>query len=165
MIRRAEARDAPALARVHVMSWRAAYPGLLDQGFLDSLDLDAREEWWQRALGRKANLVSVAEVDGRVEGFCLAAESTTEGWGEIYSLYVTADHWGQSLGRGLLGVGERDLAGAGFEEALLWVLEGNTRARDFYERQGWSKGKPIRLEEIGGRPVTEVRYEKSLRPT
>ena len=64
-----------------------------------------------------------------------------------------------------LGVGERDLAGAGFEEALLWVLEGNTRARDFYERQGWSKGKPIRLEEIGGRPVTEVRYEKSLRPT
>ena len=41
-------------------------------------------------------------------------------------------------------------------------LEGNTAARAFYERQGWVKGKPIRLETIGGTEITEVRYERGL---
>ncbi len=74
------------------------------------------------------------------------------------------DHWGQGMGRALLNAGEARLAADGFERALLWVLEGNEAARAFYERQGWVKGKPIRLETIGGTEITEVRYEKALEP-
>jgi hypothetical protein len=51
---------------------------------------------------------------------------------------------------------------AGYWRGLLWVLQGNNRARAFYERQGWALGKPIRIEAIGGTDVTEVRYEKAL---
>jgi len=63
-----------------------------------------------------------------------------------------------------LEAGEAHLASDGFERCLLWVLEGNSRARAFYERQGWVKGNPIRLETIGGTEITEARYEKALEP-
>ncbi len=134
----------------------------MDQGFLDNLDVEARGRWWETALGREANLVHVAEVEGAIEGFCLSGASTESGWGEVYAIYVTPGHWGVGLGRALLTGGESDLAGAGYLQALLWVLIGNTRARAFYERQGWALGRSIRVESIGGADVTEVRYEKSL---
>jgi GNAT superfamily N-acetyltransferase len=162
MIRSAEPEDAPDLARVHVTSWQAAYKGLVNQGFLDSLDVESRTAWWDRALAREANLVSVGEIDGTVEGFCLAGTSGDAGWGEVFAIYVAPDHWGTGLGKGLLEAGEGGLFSAGHERALLWVLDGNARARAFYQRRGWAIGKPIRIENIGGTDLTEVRYEKSL---
>ncbi len=165
MIRRAEPRDAASLARVHVTSWQAAYQGLVNQDFLDSLDVEARTVWWERAVGREANLVSVGEIEGKVEGFCLAGASADEGWGEVFAIYVAPEHWGTGIGRDLIVAGEGALSGAGHERALLWVLEGNTRARTFYQRHGWALGKPIRIENIGGADLTEVRYEKSLTTT
>ena len=74
------------------------------------------------------------------------------------------ERWGMGLGRALLATSEALLADMGFIRAMLWVLEGNDRARAFYQRQGWSQGAPFRLETIGGTEVTEVRYEKSLAP-
>jgi GNAT superfamily N-acetyltransferase len=145
-----------------VTSWQAAYPGLIDQALLDSLDVAARTAWWEGALAREANQVHVGEADGVVEGFCLVGASSDEGWGEVYAIYVTAEHWGIGMGRDLLAAGEATLASAGFERALLWVLDGNVRGRRFYERQGWSLGAPFRIESIGGVDVTEVRYEKAL---
>jgi CTP:molybdopterin cytidylyltransferase MocA len=62
----------------------------------------------------------------------------------------------------LLDAGAATLRDEGFDRGLLWVLEANTRARRFYERQGWRVGKPIRVEDIGGNQVTEVRYEIDL---
>jgi GNAT superfamily N-acetyltransferase len=164
MIRRARPDDAGGLARAHVSSWQAAYRGMIDQAFLDSLDVVARSAWWERALAREANLVHVGEVDGVIEGFCLVGASSEEGWGEVYAIYVTPEHWGVGMGRDLLGAGESTLAGAGFERAMLWVLDRNVRGRRFYERQGWSLGAPFRIESIGGADVTEVRYEKALGP-
>jgi GNAT superfamily N-acetyltransferase len=85
--------------------------------------------------------------------------------GEVYAIYVDPHRWGEGIGRDLLAAGEQALIDDGHWQALLWVLDGNTRARAFYERQGWAQGKPIRIENIGGTDVNEVRYEKPLGPT
>ena len=37
LLRPAEPADALAVARVHVLSWQAAYRGLIDDAYLDSL--------------------------------------------------------------------------------------------------------------------------------
>jgi ribosomal protein S18 acetylase RimI-like enzyme len=145
VIRRAEHDDAAGLARVHIRSWQAAYPGLIDQVFLDSMSIETRTDWWERALTREGNLVWVADVDSAIEGFVLAGASTTGGWGEVYAIYVDAGHWGAGLGHALLSAAVDGLTDAGFERALLWVLRDNTRARAFYERQGWELGQPIRI--------------------
>jgi GNAT superfamily N-acetyltransferase len=164
VIRRATPDDSAGLAGVHVASWQAAYRGLIDQAFLDSLDVQARTAWWDRALAREANLVHVGVTDGVVEGFCLVGASADEGWGEVYALYVVPQRWGTGMGHELLSAGERGLARAGFDRALLWVLDRNSRGRRFYEREGWALGAPFRVERIGAADVTEVRYEKALTP-
>lgn len=162
MIRRGKPGDEAGLARVHVASWQAAYRGLMDQAFLDGLDLEARTAWWATALTRQTNLINVVVVEGSIAGFCLAGASTQDGWGEVYAIYVDPEHWGEGMGADLLRAGEADLAAAGHSQALLWVLSRNGPARAFYERQGWALAKPMRIESIGGADVTEVRYEKAL---
>lgn len=161
MVRWATVDDAEALADVHVSSWQSAYAGIFPKEFLDGLDRTQRVGWWRRFLNDGAR-VHVSESGG-VVGFCHADDSDEEGWGEIFSIYVHPDHWGEGHGRDLLLAGESTLIAKGHERALLWVLEANERGRKFYERQGWIVGKPIRVEEIGGVQVTEVRYEKDLR--
>lgn len=161
MLRWAVPDDAADLADVHVTTWQEAYRGIFTDDFLDSLDRGTRARWWRTFLTDGAR-VHVAVTGGSVVGFCHAAGSDDEGWGEVYSIYVHPDHWGAGHGHSLLAAGEEALADAGHRRALLWVLEENERGRAFYERQGWMPGKPFRVEEIGGVQVTELRYEKDL---
>jgi hypothetical protein len=44
----------------------------------------------------------------------------------------------------------------------LWVLDTNARAREFYERHGWSLDGRTMQQEIGGATATEVRYTTHL---
>ncbi len=96
-------------------------------------------------------------------GFCFYGDAAEPGWGEVYAIYVHPSHWGEGHGSALLSAAEDALSTLGFERALLWVLRQNRQARFFYENRGWVLGAPIKLEEIGGIQVTEVRYERALR--
>ena len=159
-IRPAEADDAPILAALHIRSWQVAYRGILSVDYLESLDIGHRTDFWRRFLEEGAHVL-VAE-DDHVLGFCHASESNDDGWGEIHSIYVDPDHWGRGIGGSLLAAGEARLVELGFGKGLLWVLEGNLSARGFYESKGWVLGRRFQVLEIGGTPVTEVRYEIEL---
>lgn len=162
MIRPAMPGDAALLGRLHIETWQIAYEGLFAGDFLEGLDVPARISWFERNI-RNGRNVLVAEEGTDLVGFCFIGESAETGWGEVYAIYVHPDFWGDGYGRRLLEAAEHELSQLGFTRALLWVLEPNGRARTFYERQGWTLGKPIRIEEIGGAQVNEVRYERELR--
>jgi len=83
--------------------------------------------------------------------------------GEVYAIYVLPDCWGQGIGRALLAHAERDLIEHGYDEAVLWVLADNQRARAFYERAGWHADGGTKRDTFGGREVEEVRYRRALR--
>lgn len=149
------------LARIHIQAWRQAYSHVFPEEFLAGLDLDRREQWFDAQIGKGEGLI-VADAGSGPAGFCFFGDSSDEGWGEIFAIYVHPDHWGRGHGHRLLASAERGLGELAHRRALLWVLDRNERARNFYERQGWTLGKPIRIEEIGGTQVTEVRYERLL---
>jgi hypothetical protein len=54
------------------------------------------------------------------------------------------------------------LAGFGFGEATLWVLDANERARRFYEAGGWSTDGAAKIDDSHGFPIVEVRYRRAL---
>lgn len=159
MIRAPTQDDARALAEVHVITWQHAYRDVFPKEFLESLDVDRRTEWFRSHIARGAGLL-LTESAGEVIGFCFFGRSSDSGWGEVFAIYVHPAHWGTGFGRDLLEAAEEEIRLLGFDRILLWVLESNERARAFYRRQGWVLGRPIRLEEIGGRQVTELRYER-----
>ena len=57
--------------------------------------------------------------------------------GRLHSLYIDPDSLGQGIGHTLMNHALSTFAAWGCERATLWVLEGNSRAISFYERQGW----------------------------
>jgi len=51
MIRQASLDDVPAIARVHVDTWRTTYRGLLPDEHLTRLTYEGRERLWTEAIG------------------------------------------------------------------------------------------------------------------
>jgi GNAT superfamily N-acetyltransferase len=81
--------------------------------------------------------------------------------GELYAIYVDPGWWSAGAGRALLTAALNGLRATGFPDAVLWTLAGNTRARRFYERAGFTPdGTTSRLAGLGH--VEEVRYALTL---
>lgn len=159
MVRPAELRDAAAIARVHVETWRTAYRRLLPEEYLASLDEAAYEGRWKRILETDANKVYVAENDGHVVGFASAGPERAgePGFsGELYAIYVLASAQGQGHGRGLVKASVGGLRELGLADMIVWVLKDNP-SRRFYEQLGgiYLREQPLT---IGSAVVQEVSY-------
>jgi ribosomal protein S18 acetylase RimI-like enzyme len=164
-VRRATDADARALATVHVESWRQAYAHVFPAERLAALSVDEREVLARQVLadpGRETILVG--EVDGAVAGFAStgAARAAGTDTGEVYAIYVAPEYWAQGVGRALMNAALELLVGSGFEEAVLWVLDDNPRARRFYEAGGWRLDGARREGEHLGVHTNEVRYRIDL---
>ncbi|MEY4229579.1 MAG: hypothetical protein RLZZ362_428, partial [Actinomycetota bacterium] len=48
------------------------------------------------------------------------------------------------------------------DAAVLWVVDGNERARRCYEAAGWAWDGGSSTDDVGGMPVTELRYRLPL---
>lgn len=168
-VRQAVVDDAIAIGEIHVKSWQATYPGIFPSEFLDGLSVPSRQAWWSQRLERPVDrgAVLVADVDSEVVGFASLGPSGSLGSsgdpeGEVYAIYLAPQYLRLGVGRKLMEASERSLALIGFSEAILWVVDANQRARSFYEAVGWRSDGALKLEEIGGIQVTELRYRKRL---
>jgi ribosomal protein S18 acetylase RimI-like enzyme len=162
-VRPAAVADAPAMGRLHVRAWQAAYRGQMPDGYLDGLRAEDRAAYWDGALRRedRRGVVLAAERDGEVVGFAAAGPSPDpEGAGELFAINVDPAHWGAGAGRALLEAAQAELDRMGFAESVLWVLPGNARARRFYERAGWAADGTGRSSEVFGASFDEVRYRR-----
>lgn len=164
-IRPARLRDAPAIARVQVQSWREAYPGLVSQAHLDRLDVALATERWIRRIGARVARIFVAEHEGRVVGFASAGPPQQPELGydaALYTLYVLRSAQKLGLGRGLFEAARDAMQSEGHRSLYCWVIEGNSAAAFFRRLGGKSRGE--KLVEIGGGPVTENLFVWRLRP-
>ena len=79
-IRRAAVGDATALARVRVLSWQAAYRGMMPDRYLDALDIDENAARFTRFLSEhSAHSHWVGVVDDEVVAWasaCVTARDT-----------------------------------------------------------------------------------------
>jgi ribosomal protein S18 acetylase RimI-like enzyme len=162
-VRPATVADAPAMGRLVVRAWQAAYRGHMPDAYLDGLRAEDRAAYWDGVLRREdlRGVVLVAERDDEVVGFAAAGPSPDpEGAGELFAINLDPHHWGTGAGRALLEAAQAELDRMGFAESVLWVLPGNARARRFYEIAGWVADGTSRDAEVFGVTVPEVRYRR-----
>ncbi|MCC8338757.1 GNAT family N-acetyltransferase [Streptomyces sp. R1] len=162
--------DCDRVSRIRVRGWRTAYRGLVPQPYLDAMD-PATDAERRRAVftGASADVVNLVaeDDDGAIVGWACTGpyrdgERRTAD-AELYALYVDAGRFGSGIGQALLRESVRRCEAAGHARMLLWVIEGNARARHFYERAGF---RPDGAEEpfvVEGVAVPEVRYARPLR--
>lgn len=169
ILRRAQVEDAPILAKVHVDSWQAAYRGIVPDTFLHGFTYSKREEAFQQALAAKAEETYLLEEDEIPAAILTVGPSRDDDLdvhlvGELWGIYIAPDYWRRGIGRELVGEAERLLQDRGYCEIVLWVLEGNTAARQFYEKMGFTLDGISRTVELG-KPLKAVRYRKTLGKT
>lgn len=173
-IRPAQPADAEAIGALHVRAWQAAYRGLLPDEVLDALSIPAWVERRRKALVAPWGplvLNHLLEGPGGVLGWASSGPTRDPDLdaarvGEVYAIYLEPVAVGRGHGRVLLELTLAQLAGQGFREVMLWVLEDNARARRFYERAGFDldAAAPLKSVVVGGRTLdaSEVRYRRAV---
>ena len=161
-IRAAEIDDAPAIARVHVDTWRSAYGGVIPQNYLDSMTVQNRTYVWVRLLERKGaghtTLVS-EDHDRRIIGFVSAGalrHRDERYQGEISSLYVLRSHQGSNHGRRLFLAASNRLALNGLKGLFVWVLADGP-GKGFYAALGGEQVAET-VRDFAGTPVKELGF-------
>jgi GNAT superfamily N-acetyltransferase len=138
--------DAPAIARVHVASWNAAYRGVIADEALDGLSEERLAPEWRaqiehpEAAGVK---VAVVEDEAGVIGYSRYGPARDDDLdpatdAEVYGFYLDPASWGRGAGRALMEHVKEDLRGRGFRSVVLWVVQRNARAQAFYGALGFS---------------------------
>ncbi|WP_062318042.1 GNAT family N-acetyltransferase [Demequina maris] len=154
LVRRATVDDAPAIARVHLQSWRETYPPVLPAEVLGGLDLDARTARWQEILDEGRSTVHVAVAGGEVVGFASAGDGRHDDAPaprELEGLYVLARRHGTGDGARLLA------AAIGDRPAYLWVWRDNARALAFYGKHGFAADGAADTHTVSDHPIPAVR--------
>ena len=161
-IREAQVTDAPAIAQVHIDTWRTTYKGLVPDAYLASLSYEQRTSFWQSRLSESNSpwFVYVAEDnDQHVIGFASGGPERTQDTvytGELVAIYLLAAHQRQGVGRQLTAAIAQRLIQQGHRSMLVWVLAANP-SRLFYASLG---GQLIRERAINldGIDLAEVAY-------
>jgi GNAT superfamily N-acetyltransferase len=163
-LRPADDVDLPAVGALHQRSRVAAYAHILDEQTLAARSEEGFGEWWSERYKweRDTHRLTVAEQDGEIVGFSYVGPSETPGCAELYAIHVAPGLVGSGVGRELMINALEQLQGVGGERAVLWVLEENAWARDFYERGGWKPDGGTRTEPINGEPIPQLRYSRPL---
>jgi GNAT superfamily N-acetyltransferase len=140
-VRPAVVDDADAIALVNIRSWQAAYRGFMPGELLDSLDVAARARQERERLGQLppgAAVFVALDPTGQIVGYTQIGEyDEHDGSGQVYAIYVHPEHWSTGAGRALMAAALDFLTADGPRPVRLWALDGNERARRFYERCGF----------------------------
>lgn len=137
-IRLAQEQDLRAALEMKLQAWREAYSSFRDEGFFahHESQLDQQLAWWERGLAGGAQFWIAETGDGKIVGLAGGTPTIEEDQDagvdiELGVLYVLKEYYGTGLAAHLMDtvLSRRD--------ALLWVLEGNARAINFYTKHGF----------------------------
>lgn len=157
--------DAAACAHIQTASWAAAFKGIIPDAELERACNESRAlAMYERVLTRGDMHGLVLAVDGAPH--CIAfwgksRDAATAGSAELICIHSLPANWRRGYGTLMMSSVLEAMRAAGYERAVLWVFEANTRARRFYEKCGWALVGASR-QELG---ACAVQYRKELKIT
>ena len=152
--------DLIQVSRVYEQSWKYAYKNIIPRAYLDSIP----EGRWASSINR-TGMNNLVLTDGDIivgtSCYCASRWDKFAEYGEIVSVYLLPEYMGRGYGRELVVTAVSRLKSMGHEKILLWVLEDNIKARQFYEHIGFVNGGEVLDDNIGGKELREIMYIKS----
>lgn len=162
IIRKALMSDAKQIGTIHYKTWIETYTGMLPESYLATRSAEKSINLFQQ---NKCKNIVVAEVDGKIVGFCGWGEfrdaDTGECIGEIQGIYLLETFKRNYIGKRLMNYVLQQLKDSGYRKVGLWVLDTNESAIRFYEKMEFTHNSIIK-ETVLGEPVTELFYTKDI---
>ena len=157
-IRSATPADAEMVVRIYIDSWNAGFGALLSQA--DRTVTPVLIERWRHDLAQPVpHLWWVAERTGSIVGFVGIGPSRDPVYarlGELYTIAVDPSYWRTGIGEALMSVALRYLVVDGYDEAIVWTVEGYERGIAFYDAMGWCRDGGVRDGE------RQIRFRRDL---
>lgn len=164
-LRKANLADAEAIAATRIEAWRTTYRGMIPDTYLDNMQMEENVLQWRtilQALPAKEDSlrVYVATSDDEVIGFVSVfklAEPKLGKDGEINAIYIRPQWQRCGIGKRMMHKAARSLQEMGCQSCVIWVIDGNSPARNFYEELG---GEILIEQDFSwdGLDLTEVGY-------
>ncbi|WP_222612300.1 GNAT family N-acetyltransferase [Undibacterium flavidum] len=164
-LRRATVADAEAIAAIRIEAWRTTYRGMIPDSYLAEMDMNENVLHWRtilQALPVKEDslCVYVAVSEDEIVGFVSAMklpEAKLDKDGEINAIYIRPQWQRCGIGKRMLHKAARSLQAMGCTSCVIWVIDGNSQARNFYEELG---GEILIEQDFSwdGLDLTEVGY-------
>ena len=164
-LRKANLADAEAIAAIRIEAWRTTYRGMIPDTYLDNMQMEENVLQWRTILqalpAKEESLrVYVAISDDEVIGFVSVIklpESKLGKDGEINAIYIRPQWQRCGIGKRMMHKAARSLQEMGCHGCVIWVIDGNSPARNFYEELG---GEILIEQDFSwdGLDLTEVGY-------
>ena len=167
-VRPAVARDAKAIAEIHVATWQVTYKDMMPEDYLQKMTVEKRQAFWREALEFSEPQLLVATDGDQIVGFVGYDRSrdanTRATVGEIWAMYVAPAHWGQGVGLALWDGARDGLKEEGCTQVTIWVLLRNERALEFCEHAaGFKREMPsLKTVAFGDIKLEEIRLKRSV---
>ena len=158
-IQEANLKHAPDIASVLMKTWQQAYKGVIDQDYLDSLDLNQKIERWKNILqtpNRKSQVYVFLNNQDQVVGVYSFGQSRYPEHPfthELYLIYILPQYQGRGLGRFIFEDIKKKLHALNAQNLCVTVLQKGP-AVGFYKKMG-AKIIQARKDEIGGKQYAE----------
>ncbi len=110
-------------------------------------ELNRTEERWRSALTDRARFV--AESGGEVVGTVGAGAADVTGTAALTALWVAPPARGRGVGEALVNTVLEWANDAGYEQVMLWVVEGNSAAESLYRRTGFRRTGSVQMVRPG----------------
>jgi GNAT superfamily N-acetyltransferase len=158
--------DCSQVAKIHTDSWRFAYQGIIDQIFLDQIDVVKREENWRRGVeANDPNIIRLVAVEkNSVVGFAVGGENRTKelapnSQAELWAIYTDPNKIRTGAGTQLMQVFSQALINLNLHSFCVWALADNHIARNFYQKNGGVQLEQLNHIQIGTQNLVEVGFE------
>ena len=167
-VRPAVARDAKAIAEIHVATWQVTYKDMMPEDYLQKMTVEKRQAFWREAIEFSEPQLLVATDGDQIVGFVGYDRSrdanTRATVGEIWAMYVAPAHWGQGVGLALWDGARDGLKEEGCTQVTIWVLLRNDRALEFCEHAaGFKREMPsLKTVAFGDIKLEEIRLKRSV---
>lgn len=149
--------DINAIGKIYEKSWNFAYNGIIPKDYFYSVSGD---KWLPHFENKSMNSLVLIENNQFIgtSSYCKSRSKEFNDFGEIVSIYLLPEHMGKGYGKLLFEATLNELVKTGYQNVFLWVLEENTRARRFYEKQKFKLSDKSNYINIGGKNLKEVAY-------
>lgn len=119
--------------------------------------MNRSEERWRSALSDRARFVAL--TGGEVIGTVGGGVSDVTGTAALTALWVAPTARGRGVGEALVNAVLAWAKEAGYEQVMLWVVEGNSAAESLYWRIGFRRTGSVQMVRPGD---PRIEYEMSL---
>jgi GNAT superfamily N-acetyltransferase len=169
-VRPASLEDAREVARLQLATWRTAYGSIVPAHALDELGEEQAVAQWRAAVESPPtprHHVLVALEQQWLVGFAAFGPAPDDDLdaattGGIAALLVEP-RWGRrGHGSRLLAATVDHLRDDGFALATVWLLARDTASMTFYRSAGWERDGAVRVLDMAGTYVDEVRLHTAL---